>query len=107
MEPRLDDPLTEQVIGLAMKVHRTLGPGFLEAVYQRALLLELQTAGIRAEVDKRIRVMYSGVPVGDFIADVLVEDRIILELKAAESVSTAHEVQTTLLVLSKDRMSLG
>jgi GxxExxY protein len=94
MEPRLDDPLTEQIIGLAMKVHRTLGPGFLEAVYQRALLLELQTAGIRAEVDKRIRVMYSGVPVGDFIADVLVEDRIILELKAAESLSTAHEVQT-------------
>jgi GxxExxY protein len=94
MEPKLDDPLTEQIIGLAMKVHRTLGPGFLEAVYQRALLLELQAAGIRAEADKRVRVMYSGVSVGDFIADVLVDDRIILELKAVESLATAHEVQT-------------
>jgi GxxExxY protein len=94
MEPKLDDPLTEQIIGLAMKVHRTLGPGFLEAVYQRALLLELQAAGIRAEADKRVRVMYSGVSVGDFIADVLVDDRIILKLKAVESLATAHEVQT-------------
>jgi len=94
MEPKLDDPLTEQIIGLAMKVHRTLGPGFLEAVYQRALLLELQTAGIRADADKRVSVMYAGVSVGDFTADILVEDRIILELKAVASLATAHEVQT-------------
>lgn len=94
IENRLDDPLTEQVIGLAMKVHRVLGPGFLESVYRKALLLELRNAGIEAEEEKRISVYYVGQSVGDFAADILVDGKVILELKATESLSKAHEVQT-------------
>ena len=88
------DELTEQVIGLAMKVHRTLGPGFLESVYQRALLLELRRAGLAVESEKPLRVIYEGECVGDFSADMLVEDRLIIELKAVQEIAGAHEVQT-------------
>ena len=94
MVNRLDDPLTEQVIGLAMKVHRVLGPGFLESVYRRSLLLELRNAGIEAEEEKRISVFYDGQSVGDFAVDILVNGKVILELKATEALSKAHEVQT-------------
>ncbi len=94
MDTKLIDPLTEQIIGLAMKVHRVLGSGFLESVYRKALLIELRKAGLRAEEEKRICVLYEGVSVGDFAADILVEDKVILELKAVESLGNAHEVQT-------------
>jgi GxxExxY protein len=94
MDRQLDDPLTEQIIGLAMKVHRVLGPGFLESVYLKALLIELRKAGIQAEEDKRICVLYEGISVGEFVADILVEEKIILELKAVESLRKTHEVQT-------------
>ena len=94
MEPKLNDPLTEQIIGLAMKVHRILGPGFLESVYKRALLIELRKEGLQAEEEERINVFYEGVSVGDFSVDILVEDEIILELKAVETLIKIHEVQT-------------
>ncbi len=94
MVTKLDDPLTQQIIGLAMKVHRVLGPGFLESVYRKALLIELRKAGLRAEEEKRISVLYEGVSVGDFAADIMVEDKVILELKAVDALSKAHEVQT-------------
>jgi|CXWL01.1.fsa_nt_gi GxxExxY protein len=94
MDTKLDDPLTEQIIGLAMKVHRVLGPGFLESVYRNALLIELHKAGLQADAEKRINVLYEGVSVGNFVADMLVEDKIILELKAVEAIGKAHEVQT-------------
>jgi GxxExxY protein len=94
MDTKLNDPLTEQIIGLAMKVHRVLGSGFLESVYRKALLIELRKAGLRAEEEKRINVIYEEVLVGDFVADILVEDKVILELKAVETLVKAHEVQT-------------
>ena len=94
MGPKLYDQLTQQIIGLAMKVHRVLGPGFLESVYLKALLIELRKAGMQAEEEKRIGVLYEGASVGEFAADILVEDRVILELKAVESLRKAHEVQT-------------
>jgi GxxExxY protein len=94
MDAVLNDLLTERVIGLAMKVHRSLGPGFLESVYREALVHELSNAGVRVAQAKRIAVSYEGVPVGDFIADVVVDDRIILELKAVEKLHLAHELQT-------------
>ena len=94
MDTKLDAPLTQQIIGLAMKVHRVLGPGFLESVYRKALLIELCKAGLRADEEKRISVLYEGVSVGDFAADILVEDKVILELKAVETLVKAHEVQT-------------
>lgn len=94
MDSSLNDPLTRTIIGLAMKVHQVLGPGFLESVYVKALLIELGRAGMHAEEGKRITVFYGGVSVGDFVADILVEEKIILELKAVEALGKTHEVQT-------------
>jgi len=85
--------LTGQVIGLAMKVHRALGPGFLESVYQKALLYELAKAGLKAESDKLIQVRYENVVVGDFKADLIVNDELIVELKAVSNLVVEHEVQ--------------
>lgn len=85
--------LAGQVIGLAMKVHRTLGPGFLESVYQRALLYELVKAHFKVESDKAIQVSYEGVIVGDFKADLIVNDELIVELKAVPGIIVEHEVQ--------------
>jgi GxxExxY protein len=85
--------LAGQVIGLAMKVHRTLGAGFLESVYQKALLYELAKAGFKVESDKPIQVRYEGVIVGDFKADLIVNDELIIELKAVSGIIVEHEVQ--------------
>ena len=93
MDALMNDPLTERVIGLAMKVHRTLGPGFLESVYQKALLYELAKTGLKVESDKPIQVRYEGVIVGDFKADLIVSDELIVELKAVSSIVVEHEVQ--------------
>jgi GxxExxY protein len=88
-----DHALTKKIIGLAMKVHRTLGPGFLESVYQNALVHELRRAGLSAEVGQRITVRYENVIVGEYVADILVNDRLLCELKAISSLSEADEVQ--------------
>src|SRR5213592_4525903 len=85
--------LCGQIIGLAMKVHSTLGPGFLESVYQNALIWELRKAGIKAEAERRISVLYDGRLVGAFTADLLVNDSVIVELKASQSLAKADEVQ--------------
>ena len=76
-----------------MKVHSTLGPGFLESVYQNALIWELRKAGIKAEAERRISVLYDGRLVGAFTADLLVNDSVIVELKASQSLAKADEVQ--------------
>jgi GxxExxY protein len=88
-----DHTLSGEVIGLAMKVHRTLGPGFLESVYQNALVHELRRAGFSAEVSQRVTVRYKNVIVGDFVADLIVNDRLLCELKAISCLSKADEVQ--------------
>ena len=85
--------LTGLVIGLAMKVHSTLGAGFLESVYQNALAHELRKAGIKVACAQKIEVYYNGVEVGHFIADMLIEDCVIVENKAAQALNVAHEVQ--------------
>jgi len=85
--------LCGQVIGAAMKVHSTLGPGFLESVYQNALRWELQKLGLKVDVQKPITVHYDGQVVGIFTADLLVNDSLILELKANQLLVKAHEVQ--------------
>jgi GxxExxY protein len=87
------DTLTERVIGEAMHVHRVLGNGFLESVYRNALVLRLQKAGIGALVEHPLSVRFEGAIVGEFFADILVEDRLILELKSVSALATAHEVQ--------------
>ncbi len=76
-----------------MKVHSTLGPGFLESVYQQALMHELQKAGLKVEPEKLITVHYDGVVVGNFSADIFVDGAVLLELKANPALAPANEVQ--------------
>jgi GxxExxY protein len=85
--------LAGRVIGFAMKVHAKLGPGFLESVYRNALPLELWHAGVKVEREKPIAVFYEGEPVGAFMADMLVDERLIVQVKAIQALAKAHEVQ--------------
>lgn len=85
--------LAGRVIGCAMRVHRGLGPGFLEVVYRNALCVELSSAGISFSTEEPIKIAYRGVEVGSYVADVLVEAQLIVELKAVEKLCAAHEVQ--------------
>ena len=85
--------LTHTVIGLAMKIHRHFGAGYLEEVYKNALVFELERAGVHAEKEVPIRVDYEGVCVGNYVADVIVENRLILELKAVSALVPRHEAQ--------------
>ena len=85
--------LSYAVVGAAMEVHRILGPGFLEAVYQASLAHELTLRGIQSEQLKRLPVTYKGVLVGEYEADFVVEDKVILELKAVSKFHPAHEAQ--------------
>ena len=90
--------LSRRIVGLAMKVHSVLGPGFLESVYQNALLIELRRAGLVAEAGKEIAVHYCGEIVGRFAADIFVRDpandgRLLIENKAVSTLTVAHSVQ--------------
>ena len=85
--------LTAKIIECAFKVHRNLGFGFLESVYRNALMIEIAKAGLEAEMEKNIQVHYDGQIIGDFIADVIVEDKIILELKSIKQINPVHESQ--------------
>jgi len=88
-----DEELTGRIIGCAMKVHRTLGNGFLESVYQNALAHELKKEGLDVECEVPLRVIYDGVVVGEFAADMLVNGKVIVENKAVQRLGSAHEVQ--------------
>jgi GxxExxY protein len=82
-----------QILAAAFEVHNILGAGYLENVYQKALVKELVTRGLKAEERKAISVTYKGEEVGSYIADIVVNDEIILELKAIESLARIHEAQ--------------
>ena len=82
-----------QVVGAAMKVRSSLGRGFLESIYQNALIWELRKAGLKGEAGTAITVRYDGQIVGAFTADLLVNNSLIVELKATQSLAKAHEVQ--------------
>ena len=84
---------TEKIIGCAMKVHTVLGAGFLESVYQQSWAHELNKAELNIECERRLNVIYDGLVVGHFSADIGVECQIILELKAIQVLTSAHEVQ--------------
>ncbi len=85
--------LTERIIGCAMQVHRTLGPGFLESVYQNALAHELRKTGLQVECERPLQVTYDGVIVGLFVADMVVEECVLIENKAVQVLAAVHEVQ--------------
>ena len=86
--------LSYRIVGLAMEAHNQLGYGFLEKVYENALMVLLREEGIKAEQQKQVPVYFHKELVGDYYADVLVEDKIILELKSVEKIVDAHKAQT-------------
>ncbi len=88
------EELTSQVIGCAIEVHRTLGPGFLESIYEQALLVELKHAGISVRFQEDVPVRYREVEVGQHRFDLLIEDQLIVELKAIKSLEDIHFAQT-------------
>jgi GxxExxY protein len=85
--------ITEKIIGAAFAVHRELGYGFLGKVYQKALQVELEQRGLRAVIEHRIKVHYKGVVVGEYQADLLVEDVVLVELKVAPRYDPANEAK--------------
>lgn len=87
------DPVIRQVLGAAYEVSNYLGVGFLESVYRHALLEEFQLRGIAAREEVRFKVSYKGREVGTYVADLVVADRLIVELKSVEDLSHAHTGQ--------------
>jgi GxxExxY protein len=85
--------LTEQIIKVFYDVYNELGFGFLEKVYQNALYLELKSRGFKVEAQKQIKVHFKGYEVGEYYTDLIVNDAILLELKAAECIVEAFENQ--------------
>jgi GxxExxY protein len=90
---RCPDSLTDCVIGAVLEVSNTLGAGFLEKVYERALLRELALRGLRAKAQFSFSVMYKGACVGEYYADILVEDVLLFELKCVERFANEHTAQ--------------
>ncbi len=89
----LHEELTERIIAAFYKVYNTLRYGFLEKVYENALAIELKKYGLNVVQQKNIKVYYEGKAVGDYFADLLVADKVIVEVKAAEAVREEHEAQ--------------
>lgn len=85
--------LTYKINGAIFEVNKVLGAGFLEKMYENALVLELKRQGLKAESQVPIMVSYKGDIVGDYIADIMVEYKVILELKAVEKIQKVHEAQ--------------
>ena len=85
--------LTRAVIGAAMEVHSTLGPGFLESVYEAAMAIELNLGKVPYECQKPIPVMYKGEKAKDFFCDMLVDEKVLVELKALKAITNVEEAQ--------------
>jgi GxxExxY protein len=87
------EEITHKIIGCAFKVHNTLGFGFLESIYKKAMVVEFTRLGLTYEVEKPLKVHYDEKIVGDFYIDLLVENEIIVELKSVQGIAKEHEVQ--------------
>ncbi len=85
--------LTSEIIRCFYNVYNKLGYGFLEKVYERSMIIEMSNQGLFVESQKPIEVLYDGVVVGEYFADLVVDDSVILELKAAQSICEEHEIQ--------------
>src|SRR3989442_3079450 len=88
-----DDDLTKIIIGCAYKVHNALGTGFLEKVYENALRIELEKLGLRVKQQEPVNVAYEGEIVGEYYADLWVDDNVVVELKAVQTLAMIHEVE--------------
>ena len=85
--------ITEKIIGCAYAVYNKMGFGFLESVYEKCLMIELNKIGLKTHSQKSIKVRYEGIDVGDFIADIIIEDRVLVELKSVSRLAKSHEIQ--------------
>lgn len=94
MRNLLYEDLTGKILEACFEVSRELGAGFLESVYEKALLVALKQKGINAVSQVKLQVKFRGVIVGDFYADVLVENKVLIELKAVSRVLSEHKAQT-------------
>ena len=93
MKEKIDDELTYKIIGCAMKVHSTMGNGFQEVIYQRCLAIELEKAGLKFIREQEMTIFYEGIDVGTRRADFLVENEVMLELKALIKLEDVHFAQ--------------
>jgi GxxExxY protein len=101
------DPLTRQIIGAAMEVHRILGPGLLERIYERALCIELEARGRKYARQLEVPAYYKGWPLGTYYVDLLVEDLVVVEVKSVINVAPVIEAQLiTYMRLTKKRRGL-
>ena len=98
--------ISRKIIGCAFQVHNTLGCGFLERVYENALVMELRKERLKVVQQAPIKVYYEGEVIGDYIADILVEEEIIIEIKAVKAIDEIHEAQL-LNYLKATRLKLG
>lgn len=87
------EDVTEQIIGCVNRIYNQMGFGVLESVYERCMMIELAKAGLCANTQKPITVHYDGEIVGEFVADLVVEEQIIVELKSVRPIIQAHEIQ--------------
>lgn len=93
MDNEYQDRLSYRIIGAAIEVHKLLGPGLLESVYETALCAEFKLRGISFERQKRVAIIYKGEEVGYYIADLIVENRAIIEVKSVEKLEDVHTAQ--------------
>jgi GxxExxY protein len=91
--PLKHEDLTDKIIGAFYDVYNSLGPGFLEKVYENALYIELTKRGLIVEQQKPVKVYYGSHPVGEYYADLIVNNAVIIEVKAADGIIAAHEAQ--------------
>ena len=87
------EDITHKIIGTAYQVFNTLGFGFLESVYKKAMIIQLSKDPLKVEPEKPLKVYYDGQIIGDFYVDLLIEDEIIVELKSVQNLAKEHEVQ--------------
>ena len=108
MDKQINNALTYEIIGCAIEVHKTLGPGLLESVYEKALQQELKEKGFRVESQKVVELNYKGVNIGEGLRlDLLVENEVIVELKSVEDLKPIHYKQLlTYLKLTNKKMGL-
>jgi GxxExxY protein len=91
--PEQDDPLTRKIIACAIEVHKQLGPGLLEKLYQESMAIEMELCGLKVEKNVKVAVDYKGKPIGEYFIDLLVENAVILELKSVERHDPVFEAQ--------------
>ena len=106
MQQLIHEEITKKIIGCAFEVINELGAGFLESVYEKAMLIALADTGLNTQSQQQIKVLFRNKIVGDFYADLLVEDKVLVELKTVKSLTPQHEAQV-INYLNATRIQVG